>query len=223
MPEPQGFYTDKNGVVRPITKRRTTGAVVAGAIVVGLMTAAGGGGATASVGAALDSATSASADAETSSSEDAARKGNDTDAWQRMALKELKKTIKKRLRCGLQSTRQVRQFFLRTPCESLDQLLFALEDTRGNLIVVSVVWVKMSSEDDATQLKTLEDTYGTGDIIPIATQVLQLGGIRFTGAHYTSRQDGSLVVVSEAESARGRASTVVLNDATRIAAVLPPP
>ncbi|HEX5113973.1 MAG TPA: hypothetical protein VFW65_02125 [Pseudonocardiaceae bacterium] len=144
------FFTDKNGVVRPITKRKTTGAVVVGAIVAGLLTAAGGGGTTASVGAAVDSVASARADAETASGEDAARKGDDNKAWQRMALKELKKTVRQRLRCGLQATKQVRQFFLRTPCESLDQLLFALEDTRGNLVVVSVAWVRMSSDDDAT-------------------------------------------------------------------------
>lgn len=157
MAVPDGFYTDKNGVVRPITKRKATGAVVAGAVVAGLMTAAGGGGATASVGAALDSATSAGADAETANGEDAARKGDDTAAWQRMALKELKKAVKQRLRCGLQSTGRIQQFFLRTPCESLDELLFALEDARGDLVVVSVVWVTMSSEDHATQLKNLED------------------------------------------------------------------
>jgi hypothetical protein len=84
-------------------------------------------------------------------------------------------------------------------------------------------WVKMSSEDEATHLKTLEDTYGTGDITPVATQVLGLGGIRFTGAHYASRRDGSLVVVSEAEPVRGTPSTTLLNNAPKVAAVLPPP
>lgn len=223
MPGPMGFYKDKNGVTRPITKRKATGAVVAGAVMVGLMTAASGGGATASVGAALDSATSASADADTAKGQDAARRGDDATAWRRMALKELKKTVEHRLRCGLQSTKQVQQFFFRTPCTSLDQLLFALEDAHGDVIVVSVAWVKMSSDDDATRLKALEDTYGTGDITPIATQVLQLAGIHFTGAHYASRQDGSLVVVSEAEAARGRPSTTLLDDAPKVAAVLPPP
>lgn len=223
MPKPEGFYTDENGVTRPITKRKTAGAVIAGAIVAGLMTAAGGGGATASVGAALDSAASASADAQTADGQDAARKGDDADAWRRMGLKELKKTIKRRLRCGLQSTRQVQQFFLRTPCTSLDELLFALDDSKDSMIVVSVAWVKMSSKDDATKLKTLEDIYGSGDITPIATQILGLGGIHFTGSHYASRQDGSLVVVSEAEPVRGRPSTTLLNDAPKVAAVLPPP
>jgi len=220
---PEGFYTDKNGVTRPITKRKTAGAVIAGAVVAGFMTAASGGGATASVGAALDSATSASADAQTADGEDAARKGDDSDAWERMAMKELKKTIKQRLQCGLQSTGQVQQFFLRTPCESLEELLFALDDSTGNLMVVSVAWVKMSSEDDATQLKTLEDTYGSGDITPIETQILGLSGIHFTGRHYASRQDGSLVVVSEAESVRGHPSTTLLNDAPKVAAVVPSP
>lgn len=223
MPEPEGFYKDKNGVTRPITKRKTAGAVVAGAVVAGLMTAAGGGGATASVGAALDSTTSTSSDAETASSEDAARKGDDTTAWQRMAMKELKKAIKQRLRCGLQSTGQIQQFFLKTPCESLDELLLALGDAKGDVIVVSVAWVEMSSKDEATQLKTLEDTYGTGDITPIAMQVLELRGVHFTGAHYASRQDGPLVVVSEAEPVRGHPSTTLLNDVPKVAAVLPPP
>lgn len=223
MPDTDGFYTDKNGVVRPITRRKTAGAVIAGAVVAGLMAAAGGGDATASVGAALDSATSAGSNTDTAHGADAAREGHDIEAWQRVALKELENTVKRRLECGLQSTGRVRQFFFVTPCESLDQALFALEDTRHDVIVVSVVWVRMASQDDAGRLIALEDTYGSGDITPIATQVLQLGRIRFTAAHYTSRQDGSLVVVAEAESARGRAPIAVLNDVTKVAAALPPP
>jgi hypothetical protein len=121
--------------------------------------------------------TAPNGDAETTSGEESAAKGDETEAWRRLGLREIKKAAKRELRCALQSYGQVQQFFLHTPCDSLDQLLFALEDRHRNTIVVSVVWVRMASEDAASQLKTLEDTYGTGDVTPIATQVLALGGI----------------------------------------------
>jgi hypothetical protein len=98
-----------------------------------------------------------------------------------------------------------------------------LDDGAGNWIVVSVVWVKMSSTDDADRFKTLEDTFGTGDVTPIANQVLQVTGIHFTAQHYASRQDGSLVVITESEPVHGRPSTTLLNDVAKVAVVLPPP
>jgi hypothetical protein len=228
------FRTRKDGTVYPITpkkkKKTAAGTVVAAAVLAGLMAAANGGDATASVGAALDAAVSQHAaadpdpvDAETSSGEQAARRGDEKQAWQRLALKEIKKEVETRLRCPVQSYGQVRDYFLRTPCDSLRETLFALVDARGDITVVTVAWVRMSSEDDASGLKAVEDTYGTGDVTPFATEVLELGRFRLTGRHYASRQDGSLVVVSEAEPLRGHPSATVLADAPKVAAALPPP
>jgi hypothetical protein len=185
------------------------------------MTAAGGGTAVDSVGAGLDSATARSANGEQTSSRDSRRKRSET--WERMALREIKEDIKQRLRCAVQSYGRVREFFLRTPCESLSQGLFVLGDAHGNTMVASVMWVQMSSEEDAKELKGLEDTYGSGDITPIGTEILQLGGLRFTGRYYGSRQNGSLLVIAETEPLQGRPSASFLKKVAKVAAVLPAP
>lgn len=206
-------------------KKGKGGSIVAGAVLAGLLVAAEGGTTTESIGAALDSASTASTstDARTSDSQRAARKGDETDAWRRMGIRELKKITRRGLRCTLQSYGQVRRFFLRTPCRSLDQRLFAFADADGNVIAVSVVWVRMSSAGNADGLRQVEDVYGTGDITPVATQFLRADGIRFTGQHYASRTDGSLAVVAETEPMRGKPSATLLNDTAKVVDVLPPP
>ncbi|HYS35982.1 MAG TPA: hypothetical protein VEO01_10145 [Pseudonocardiaceae bacterium] len=205
-------------------KGKAAGGVVGAALVAGLMAAAGGGDVTASVGAALDTAVSQSTvDAETASSRQAAAKGDETGAWQRMGLKELKKPIKRELRCAVQSFGQVQQFFLRHPCDKLDQLLFVVGDAQGDTIVGTVMWVKMPSKSAAAEFRRVEDTYGSGDVTPLGTEVLELGGVRFTGKHYKSRPDGSLVVVAETEPVRGRPSNTLLKEVATVADVLPPP
>ncbi len=215
------FRTRPDGTRYPITpKGKAAGTVVAGAVVAGLLTTAGGGTATESVGAALDSASEQSAK---SSSEDNPRKRDRAKTWQRKALREIKDTVKHDLRCAVQSYGQVQRFFLRSPCDSLDQMLFALGDGQGNGIAVSVMWVKMPSTGEAGELKKLEDTYGTGDVTPFATEALQLGGIKFTGQHYASRSNGSMVVIAESEAVQGQAPTTLLNEVAKIAVVLPRP
>lgn len=203
------------------TKGKAAGA--GAALVAGVMAAAGGADVTTSVGAALDAGTSQGAvEQQTASGQKAARKGNESEAWQRMALKEIKKDVKRELRCSVQSYGQVQQYFLGHPCEKLDQQLFALSDAQGNIIVGSVVWVTMPSAAMAAQFKQLEDTYGTGDVTPFGTEVLELGHFRFTGKHYKSRLDGSLVVIAEADPARGQPSDALLNSVATVADVLPP-
>jgi hypothetical protein len=215
------FRTRPDGTRYPITpKGKAAGTVVAGAVIAGLMTAASGGTGTESVGAALDSASEQNAK---SSSQDNARKSDRAKTWQRKALREVRDTVKQDLRCAVQSYGQVQQFFLQSPCDTLDQMLFALSDAQGNIIAVSVMWVKMPSADEAGQLKKLEDTYGTGDVTPFATEALQLGGIKFTGRHYASRANGSLVVIAESEAVQGNTSTTLLDDVAKIAVVLPRP
>lgn len=200
-----------------------SGGVFGAALLAGLMTAAGGGDLTSSVGAGLDTAVSQSTvDAETASSREAAKSGDETEAWRRMTVKEIKRDVRRELRCSVQSYGQVQQFFLRHPCDKLDQLLFAVSDSQGDVIVGSVMWVKMPSTAGAAQLTQVEDTYGTGDVTPFGTEVLELGGFRFTGKHYKSRSDGSLVVIAETEPLRGRPSNTLLKEVATVAAVLPP-
>lgn len=203
---------------------KATGGVVGTALLAGLMTAAGGGDVTASVGAALDTAASESTiEADTASSRQAARKGDDSEAWRRMALKQIKKDVKRELRCAVQSFGQVQRFFLRHPCAKLDQLLFAVRDGNGDVIVGSVMWVTMSSKTTAARFEHLEDIYGTGDVTPFGTEALELGHIRFTGKHYKSRSDGKLVVIAETEPLQGEPSNTLLKEVATVADVLPPP
>jgi hypothetical protein len=206
------------------TKKKVVGGALGTALLAGLMAAANGGDVTTSVGAALDAATSQSTvDAETASSRQAAQGGDETEAWRRMALKEIKKDVKNELRCSVQSFGQVRQFFLSHPCNKLDQLLFEVSDSQGDVVIGSVMWVAMPSADSAAQFLRLEDTYGTGDVTPFGTEVLEIGGIRFTGKHYKSRPDGKLVVISETEPVRGQPSNTLLQEVATVADVLPPP
>lgn len=205
------------------TRGKTAGGVLAAGLLAGSMTAVGGGGAVTSVGAGLDAAASQrAAEAETTSSQRAAKNGNETEAWQRMALKEIRKDVRRELRCAVQSFGQVQQFFLHHPCDKLDQLLFAVGDAKGNVIVGSVMWVKMPTPVLAEQFRGIEDTYGVGDVTPFGTEILGFGGVRFTGKHYQSRSDGALVVIAETEPLRGQPSDTLLKEVAVVADVLPP-
>ncbi len=137
-------------------------------------------------------------------------------------MREVKKVVQRQLRCEVQSYSQVQKFFAQTPCDSLNQALFALSDPDGNIMALSVIWVKMPDSAGRQRLQTLEDTYGSGDITPFGTEALELGGIKFTAQHYGSRPDGKLLVVAEAEPVRGQASTTELNDLAKVASVFPP-
>lgn len=187
------------------------------------ITAVGGGDAVTSVGAGLDAAAGDSTiNAETADSRNAARKGDRTDAWRKMAFKEIRHEVWHQLRCAVQATGGVQQFFLDNPCKGLDELTFAVGDDNGNVIVGSVSWVTMDSSQDATELKQLEDTYGSGDVVPFGMEALGFGGIHFTGRYYRSRQDDALVVIAETEPVRGRPSEKQLEEVAAVADVLPP-
>ncbi|HEX8759253.1 MAG TPA: hypothetical protein VF734_04585 [Pseudonocardiaceae bacterium] len=68
-------------------------------------------------------------------------------------------------------------------------------DADGNTIVVSIAWVRMHNASRAIRLQQLVGTDGTGNVSPIAGQLLELRGIPFTDKHYASRRTGSLVVM----------------------------
>lgn len=190
------------------------------------MASGGGGGTAGSVGTTLDSAAGQRVTQvkSTRSSRNAAKKGNEREAWDRMALRKVRNEIQRGdLHCAAQSYGEVQEFFLRHPCEKLQQRLFPLADDRGNVIAVSIMWVTMPSRADATELKRVEDTYGTGDVAPVGTQLLGLGDVRFTGRHYASRRTGSQLVITETEPLRGQPSDSVLDDVAAIANLLPAP
>jgi hypothetical protein len=152
-----------------------------------------------------------------------ARNGNWEDAVRRLGMRSLKKTIRTGTQCASSSFGQVREFLIRTPCRSLDRMLFAAGDDRGNVFLVSVAWVGFSSRSKAVDFKDLNDIHGTGDITPLGGSLLEMKDVRFTGHHYNSRRDGNTIVVAEAESANGIVPDDVLDAAAEVAVFLPRP
>ncbi|MCE7010644.1 hypothetical protein LWC34_48755 [Kibdelosporangium philippinense] len=216
------FFTDENGVVHPLTgKKSKSGAVVAlaaaGVIAVGGGAATGGAGAAVSAGSSTGSGAAQAIRARTKGSKDSARKGRHDEAWHRMSWKTVKRLAKQELRCGPYSYGEVQQFFVRNPCRSLDRMLVHVTDDGGNKLAVMVTWVRMPKTATAQGLRRLADEYGTGCVTPLP------GAPKPTGQHYKSRRSGALVVIAEAEPVGGRPSREALDAATDIAVLFPPP
>ncbi|MCX2953067.1 hypothetical protein [Lentzea sp. NEAU-D7] len=197
------------------------GAVVAAGVLAVSLTA--GGGLSLGGGASTTVAESAGVNLTRAKSEGrkSARNGDADGAWRQLNMRTLKRTAKPALECVSHSFGQVRDHFVRNPCRSLDRTLFAVGDDRGNVAVVSVAWVGFRNRRDAGEFKRLIDVHGTGDISPLATPLLGLADIRFTGLNYHSRTDGTTVVIAETESASGRVSRETLDAMADMASWLP--
>lgn len=194
---------------------------VAGLLAVGGVGAAGLGGATASSGGAAESLTGPNLSARKADGQKSARKGEAKQTWQKMGMRELKKTVKQDLTCLEHSHGKVREFFLRTPCTSLDRILFAVGDGQGNTMLVSVVWVGFRTKAQAAEFKRVEDISGSGDITPLGAPLLGMADIRFTANHYKARPDGKTIVIAETETATGHFDNEVLDAVADVAVFLP--
>jgi hypothetical protein len=154
-------------------------------------------------------------------SKKSARNGKADEAWNRMGMRALKKTVKQDLKCVAVSTGRVRDFFLRTPCKSLDRILLAVGDTAGNSAIISVAWIGFTGRSHADAFERVETVQGSGDITPLAGAMLDLADVHFTGHHYQARRDGATIVIAETESAAGHVSSEVLEALAEIAVWLP--
>ncbi|SDM41887.1 hypothetical protein SAMN04488074_12158 [Lentzea albidocapillata subsp. violacea] len=197
------------------------GAVVAAGVLAVSLTA--GGGLSLSGGASTTTVDSAGVNLTRAKSEGrkAARNSDADGAWRQLNMRTLKRTAAPALECVSHSFGQVREHFTRNPCRSLDRTLFAVGDDRGNVAVVSVAWVGFRNRRDAGEFKKLIDVHGTGDVSPLATPLLGLANIRFSGLNYASRTDGSKVVIAETESASGQVSRETLDAMADMASWLP--
>ncbi|WP_157621576.1 hypothetical protein [Saccharothrix sp. NRRL B-16348] len=230
-----GFFTDPQGRVRPITPRKNgAGVVVAGVAAIGVF-AAGGGAST--IGASISAAGTVAEvgvgsvrlggspgqlRARKSEGQKAARRGQSDDAWQRMGLRQVKRTVKQQAECVATSFGQIREFFTAHRCTYLERVLFTVADADGNTAVVSVAWVGLSSRSHAAEFDSLIGIHGNGDITPLGGQLLELGEIDFTGLRYGSDRDGTAVTVAEAENVLGgRFDHDSLDAIAEIAAFLP--
>ncbi|MBN9747900.1 hypothetical protein DMP23_43610 [Amycolatopsis sp. A1MSW2902] len=184
----------------------------------------GAGGTATETGATADSSLNAKdLGKRTNESKKSARSGKTDEAFNRMGLRALKKTLKRDLKCVAASTDQVRDFFLRTPCKSLDRILLAVGDTAGNSAVISVAWASFANRADADAFERVEAVQGSGDITPLAGALLGLTGIHFTGHHYQSHRDGTKVVIAETETVGGHVDDGVLDALAEVAVWLPKP
>ncbi|MGA6165110.1 hypothetical protein [Amycolatopsis magusensis] len=191
-------------------------AAAATAVIVAMSGSGVIGGGTASVGSGSGSASKAGG-------KDAARKGQHSNAFRQLKLKNIRKKVQRELHCARHSFGQVQQFFLSNPCRELDRMLLAAGDEQGNEIAVSIAWVRMPRVSGATEFQSLVDVDGTGNVSPLGSAVLGLAKIEFTGRYYDSRRDGALVVVAEATPIGGRPSEELLHDVADVADEFPAP
>lgn len=221
--DPKFRYRPGRGSV-PITPKKNSPVVVGAAMVFAAAAVVGGGvSATVAAGGAVESVVGQSIQARITSSSNAARRGQYREAWRRMGLRAISREINRELQCAVHSYGQVREFFLRTPCRSLQRTLLVITDADGDTAVVSIAWVRMGNASRAARLQQLVDTDGTGNVSPIASAVLEARGVQFTGEHYASRRTGSLVVIAEAAPDTGQPDAEVLDAAAQVAVVFPSP
>lgn len=204
------------------------GPAVAACVLAGAMVAVGDGGGTAALNAgsttgAADAAAARNVTGRKVEGKKAARRGNPTEAWRRMGFRQLKQQGSRAAECASHSFGQVRQYLLRTPCRSMDRVLFGIADEDGDVAVVSVVWVTMRTRSQSREFTSLMDTHGSGDVTPLAGSALGLGGVNFTGWHYDSRPSSRTIVIAEAETASGHISDSALNATANVATYLPRP
>lgn len=205
-----------------------SGRVVAGAVAAVTIASAGGGIGAGTVGGSASSSSVQSVagknlNAKKADARRSAGRGNADEAWQRMGLRLSRKHIEKAATCAVNSFGQVREFFLRTPCRSLDRMLFAVGDGQGNVAVVAVAWVDFRTRGDARRFKDLDDVFGTGNVTPLGGAVLGLADVRFTGRYYGSHRTGTVTVIAEAESVAGHVDGEVLDAVAEVAVFLPRP
>ncbi|PRY37955.1 hypothetical protein [Umezawaea tangerina] len=152
-----------------------------------------------------------------------ARSGDSEAAWRRMGMREAKKVSRKDAECVAASHDQVQEFFLRTPCTSLDRMVLALDDGAGNSAVVSVVWVGFRGSTDVSRFKSVVDRHGSGDVYPLGTALLEMADIHFTGLNYDSEPNGKSIAIAETETARGSLDPELLDALAEVASRFPSP
>ncbi|MEU4745387.1 hypothetical protein AB0G02_33675, partial [Actinosynnema sp. NPDC023658] len=152
---------------------------------------------------------------------DFASRGDAEGAWQRMGLRELKRTDRERTDCVAAAFGAVREFLRRTGCAEMDRALFLVGDDAGNSAVIAVAWVAFPSTADARGFRDVADAPGSGDVKPLDTAQVGLGDIAFGGANYGSDRHHDTVTVAEAEVAAGYVTPEVLDALAEVAAQLP--
>lgn len=230
-------FITKNGRVIPLGKGGKGGksAVIGGVLALGVFASGGGLGSLGASGGAVGgqvAAQGAVGSVRLGGSQLAARKSagqkaaphSATRAWQRIGLRQVKRTAKQQASCVAVSFGRVQEFLTRHRCTYLDRVLFTVADKAGNTAVVSVAWVGLASRGSARQFRDLMEVHGSGDLSPLGGSLLDLGGITFTGHRYGSVLNRAAVTIAEAENTPGSQFDHDSLDAiAEVAAYLPRP
>ncbi|GAA1352168.1 hypothetical protein [Saccharothrix algeriensis] len=147
----------------------------------------------------------------------------DDSAWRGIGLRVLDQVTRDDRDCAANSFGQVRELLTAAPCASLSRMLITLADAEDDVVAVAVAWVEFGAHDTAAEFKRVEDIHGTGDITPLSARLLLRDEITFTAHHYASQQQGSTVVVAEAETTEGQATPEFLRRVAEVAVRTPRP
>jgi hypothetical protein len=107
--------------------------------------------------------------------------------------------------CVAHSYGKVREFFREQPCTALYRASFEVRDRRGAVVLVAIAWVEMPDARSASEYHELVDIHGTGNVTELTRERGRYQNVRFTGEHYESRRDGTIVVNAQAQPV-GRAA-----------------
>lgn len=212
MPE---FRTRPDGTVYPLTPKKG-GGLLGVALLALLLFGAGG-----KIGIVGPNADETNGIVDAAKAE--AKAGHVASAWAKLGWQFLGHISGHNPECAGSTFGHVRDFFLQSPCRSLDRSIQIVRETRGSTIAITIAWVHMPSIAAAQQFQAVIDTDGSGDILPLATTVAGTSGYHFDGHHYKSRIDGSTVIVAESAIAQGSLDTATLNSAAIIGANFPGP
>ncbi|HEY0447649.1 hypothetical protein [Actinophytocola sp.] len=191
--------------------------VVLGAAVLALVVANNGGGRTAAPGGGTGPAAALGL----SASQAAAQRGDLAAASRAMGMLAGPGGRRHDTDCAANAFGQVRAYLARTPCRSLDRLLFTIRDSRGGTIAVAVAWVDFPTAAQAREFRRIDDIWGTGQISPLPGATAGIPNVRLSGQHYRSRREGTLAVVAEAEPVTGQQTDALLDQLAGVAVLLP--
>jgi hypothetical protein len=155
-------------------------------------------------------------------SQAAARQGDIAGAARALGMTAGPSGKRHNVNCAAFATGQVRQYLLRTPCRSMDRLLFTIRDARGGTIAVAVAWVDFPSAAQAEQFRLIDAKPGTGQINPLPGSVAGIPNVHLTGRHHRSDRVGTTAVSGDAEPVvAGQQSDGLLDAIAGIAVLLP--
>ncbi len=204
-----------------MAKGKGAGTVLVAGVLALAVASAGEGGGSAPPGSGSAQVATGSLDARAAASREAALRGDIALAAQRMGMTAGPRARRHNANCAAFATGEVRQYLLRTPCRSLDRLLFTVRDSRGGTIAIAVAWVEFRTAAEAAEFRRIDDTPGTGQINPLPGSTAGIRDVHLSGLHHRSRRVGTTAVSADAEPVSGAQNAALLDEIAGVGVLLP--